>query len=141
MKSDPVARFWSSVAKGEPDECWLWQKYVAPNGYGHFRERSYVRVYAHRYSYELEYGPIPKGLTIDHLCVTRSCVNPLHLDVCSGAENTRRGKTRRKTCRNGLHDLTAPNAWHYVKSNGSRNGSRYCRLCRLATERRRKRHA
>lgn len=45
---------------------------------------------AHRIAYELWFGPIPKGLTIDHLCRVKRCINPDHLEAVTGTENTRR---------------------------------------------------
>jgi hypothetical protein len=36
-------------------------------------------------------GPIPYGLTLDHLCAKRWCVNPAHLDPCTQTENKARG--------------------------------------------------
>jgi hypothetical protein len=48
-------------------------------------------VKAHRVAYELYVGPIPEGLTIDHLCRVRTCVNPLHLEPVTLAENIKRG--------------------------------------------------
>ena len=46
---------------------------------------------SHRYAYELVIGPIPKGLTLDHLCRVRGCVNPGHLEPVTQRENTLRG--------------------------------------------------
>jgi hypothetical protein len=46
--------------------------------------------YAHRSVYVHLRGPIPPGMTIDHLCRNRSCVNPDHLEVVSLKENVRR---------------------------------------------------
>lgn len=47
---------------------------------------------AHRYAYELAYGPIAEGLVIDHLCRNKPCVRPDHLEAVTNAENIRRGK-------------------------------------------------
>jgi len=58
--------------------CWLFQGYVHPStGYGHLTDKG-VRVLAHRYMWTVMRGPIPEGMTIDHLCRVRRCVNPQH---------------------------------------------------------------
>lgn len=86
---DPAERFWTYVDKAGPGNCWLWTGRLERNGYARFRHDG-QRSGAHRYAYELEVGPIPDGLTIDHLCRVRHCVNPMHLEPVSGRENTRR---------------------------------------------------
>lgn len=48
---------------------------------------------AHRWSYENYCESIPKGLTIDHLCKTRSCVNPDHLEAVTSQVNNRRSNS------------------------------------------------
>jgi len=50
-------------------------------------------VKAHRYSYELEEGPIPAGLDLDHLCRVRACVQVAHLEPVTRRENVIRGDT------------------------------------------------
>jgi hypothetical protein len=76
----------------EPNSgCLLWMG--AHNGLGYGRmylNKSYK--YAHRVSYEIERGPIPEGMMLDHLCRNPSCINPYHLEPVSNAENTRRGR-------------------------------------------------
>jgi hypothetical protein len=71
--------------------CVVYDGYIAPNGYG---KRHHT--YAHREAWEVERGPIPEGMTIDHLCGTRSCINVEHLEVVTRGENTRRGNARRE---------------------------------------------
>jgi hypothetical protein len=47
--------------------------------------------YAHRAMYEQEVGPIPTGMTVDHLCRQRDCLRPEHLEPVHLATNLRRG--------------------------------------------------
>lgn len=83
-------RFWNKVDKRGDDECWLWTASDNGLGYGCFwnGER---QTYAHRFAYELLVGPIPKGLHLDHLCRTPSCVNPAHLEPVTAQINLLRG--------------------------------------------------
>lgn len=81
--------------------CLVWRRARTSNGYGALRVGGRV-VLAHRHAYEQAVGPIPAGLTIDHLCGVRLCVNPDHLEAVTNAENCRRGRSARLT-----HDLAA----------------------------------
>ena len=60
--------------------CWIWQGHRNSGGYGSFSVKSKA-VSAHRFSYMAFKGPIPEGMTIDHLCRKKSCVNPKHLEA------------------------------------------------------------
>ena len=80
-------RFWAKVA-GE-GECWVWTGARQSSGYG-CMGRDGRRFLAHRYAYELTVGPIPAGLTLDHLCGNKVCVRPEHLEPVTLAENVRR---------------------------------------------------
>lgn len=71
--------------------CWIWIGYVAPNGYGYINVGKGIPRRVHRVSYEHFVGPIPDGLTIDHLCANVLCVNPDHLEAVTLQENKRRG--------------------------------------------------
>jgi hypothetical protein len=105
-------------------DCWIWKGLLTKDGYG----KVYVggaRHYApaHRRVFELLVGPIPEGLTLDHLCRVRSCVNPQHLEPVTQGINTLRGDTfaaryaRRTECSYG-HPLSGENL--HIRSNGAR---------------------
>lgn len=96
-------RFWPLVARGGPDDCWLWLGATNGDGYGKFAVVS-SRVggkpqMAHRVAYELLVGQIPAGLELDHTCETTLCVNPAHLDPVTHAEHAQRTHARRRPLR------------------------------------------
>lgn len=91
------------------------------NGYGR-KGRNGAQGYAHRRAYEAAYDPIPKGMTVDHVCCSadldcaggpsdphRLCVQPAHLELATQAENSRRAhaKPRRRERRRGARRTTA----------------------------------
>ena len=75
--------------------CWEWQGCLTTAGYASFGRKGIKERYGHRYFYEQVYGPIPKGMTLDHLCRNRRCVNPAHLQPMSLRDNIRRGSAVR----------------------------------------------
>lgn len=99
-------------------------------GVGYIGKRGVARA-AHRVAYELLVGPIEDGMTLDHLCRNRCCVNPAHLEPVSSLENYERGlaaRGGRKThCPQG-HEYTDENTyrWRYTRN---------CKICRRANER------
>lgn len=136
-------RFEEKYVVDEETGCWLWTAKTLPGGYGCIGEgRTGGRtLLAHRVSYELHVGPIPDGLSLDHLCRTRNCVNPEHLEAVTMQENTLRGDTlpaanaAKTHCARG-HEFTPENTYR------TRRGSRACRECqRQATREWRERQA
>lgn len=121
-------RFWEKVEKSSG--CWIWVGYIHPHGYGQFSNKGQITP-AHRWSYEQANGAIPDGLSLDHLCRNRACVNPEHLEPVSTRENVQRGFDARLNgcCRAG-HRRTPENT--HVRS----DGSRYCRECKRIRDRR-----
>jgi len=84
----PLDRFMRMVVPEPNSGCWLYEGSGAA-GYGAFWDGE-KRIMAHRFSYEAFVGPIPDGLTIDHKCFVRCCVNPDHLEPVTLLENIRR---------------------------------------------------
>ena len=76
---------------GHRTACWVWQRARTRTGYGQVFDGKVMRP-AHRVYYEREYGQVPKGLVLDHLCRVRACVYPAHLEPVTHADNVRRGK-------------------------------------------------
>ena len=99
-------RFWSRVEKAPT--CWLWIGYKQPKGYGEFIPHRGHKVLAHRYSYELEYGPIAPGMQVDHICRQRSCVRPEHLRLVTNKRNQEHRPPVSRTGRSGLRGVS----WH-----------------------------
>ncbi len=77
----------------------------------------------HRVAWEAEHGPIPDGLTIDHICRNRRCINVAHLRLLSNVENARMNGNWAKThCVRG-HEFTEDNTYR------DKRGHRDCRAC------------
>lgn len=68
------------------DDCWLWTAGTNKKGYGSVGVGGKM-MKAHRVAYELAYGPIPKGLQIDHTCHTHACVRTEHLRLATNKQN------------------------------------------------------
>lgn len=84
-------RFYAKVVL-QANGCRLWTGAISgnPGGYGQFWVGGKL-VGAHRWAYEHEIGPIPDGLTLDHLCRVRACVEVTHLEPVTLRENILRG--------------------------------------------------
>ena len=119
-----IVRFWIKVQK--VNSCWEWTDFTHSDGYGKFRLNGKF-VMAHRFSYEFLKEKIPEGLTLDHLCRNRKCVNPNHLETVTIKENLMRGfgacavNARKTHCIHG-HEFTPKNT--YFDKIG-----RHCRMC------------
>lgn len=111
--------------------CVVWTAGKSSDGYGRLRvgPRS---VYAHRFIYEALVRHIPQGLTIDHLCLNKACVNLSHLEVVSRAENGRRGIHNRRPLTTPRPLATACSKGHERNDKNTytdSRGNRHCRDC------------
>jgi hypothetical protein len=122
MKKSIDERFISKVR--EPfdahNDCWEWTGFKSDDGYGQISLNG-KSAKAHRVSYELFVGPIPKGHQIDHMCRNHACVRPDHLQVLPRSENCGQWNRGKSHCKRG-HEFNTVNTHEY-------DGGRYCRIC------------
>lgn len=92
MRFNEDRMIWARVDKlSSPLGCWLWTGYIDRDGYGRARVTHLGEELAHRVVYAFVNGPVPDGLTLDHACRVRRCVNPAHLEPVTRGVNTLRG--------------------------------------------------
>lgn len=87
-------RFWDKVAicasrqAGMSDDCWHWAGHCNRDGYGRLMVNGKTEG-AHRVSWSLHHGEIPKKAHILHRCDNPRCVNPGHLFIGDQRSNVR----------------------------------------------------
>ena len=92
-KEPAAIRFHRHYRIDEGTGCWIWTGGCSA-GYGMFCMDGWM-VQAHRAAYILFVGPIPEGMTLDHLCRTPLCVNHEHLEPVPHIVNVQRGLQQR----------------------------------------------
>ncbi len=92
--------------------CWFWTgarwlkygKFFCKDINGKLKQKQ-----AHRVSYELFCGEIPKGMCVLHICDVPHCVNPNHLRIGSQKENnedrSKKGRSYHKLSESQICDI------------------------------------
>ena len=89
-----IDRFFEKVQKGH--KCWKWIAGTR-SGYGAFRSKG--SQYAHRFSWEIHKGKVPRGLHILHRCDNKLCVSPSHLFSGTQQDNVADRVSKGRTAR------------------------------------------
>lgn len=126
----PFSDIWARATPEPNTGCWLWTDFLSDAGYGTVNRGTSgsSSILAHRAFYEMLVGPIPEGMTLDHKCRVRCCVNPQHMEPVTMKVNVLRGigptaLNKQKTeCPRG-HQFTPENTWR------NNRGSRVCATC------------
>lgn len=71
----------------QPNSCWLWKRQLSDKCYGRVDWATCPENFAHRLSYRLFVGPIPRNRRILHSCNVRKCVNWNHLYAGTLSQN------------------------------------------------------
>lgn len=130
------SRFWDKVVPEPNSGCWLWLGALASGGYGVSwvvgagRQRA-----SHRVAYEALVGPVPVGLELDHLCRTRSCCNPLHLEPVTHQVNVLRSPIQRPAINSGKTHCPRGHEYNDANTYLTTAGIRVCRACRRPKQR------
>lgn len=121
----------------QSDGCWISRYSVASHGYAQIGwvsdEGKNHMVLAHRAAWVAENGQVPLGMTLDHTCKVRRCVNPAHLRALPNFENARRtdgADWPMGYCKNGH-----PNSALIGHSRSGKTKGLTCRECRNARQR------
>lgn len=119
-----IDKFWRNVLRlrhYEDDLCWVWLGHITEAGYGQIAipktRKDFVS--AHRLSWEIHNGEIPKGMFVCHHCDNRGCVNPKHLFLGDAKTNRQdalqKGRLHKQVCKHG-HLLKPGNLFYHTRN-------------------------
>lgn len=126
-KAYKMFRFLEKIQK--TDNCWYWNGTIQSSGYGSICIK-FKRYRAHRLSYILFKGNIPKNMFVCHTCDIKHCVNPDHLwlgtlqdnvnDMMNKGRHARVSKEKHSQCKLRTNDISKirklhNHGWNYKK--------------------------
>ncbi len=77
-------------ARAVPEgDCLLYMGASQSKGYSSIWVKGRGMLLAHRVAWELQNGPIPDDLTIDHVCESKRCIRVEHMQLVTREENQR----------------------------------------------------
>lgn len=126
-------KFWERCMPEPMSGCWLWTGATSVQGYGVMWNGRQDQALAYRVAYLALRGELPAPpLQLDHLCRTRGCVNPAHLEPVTQRENILRGASPSAIAATVTH---CPKGHPYDERNTKirPDGSRECRVCHRAS--------
>jgi hypothetical protein len=88
------------------DGCWEWQAAHHRQGYGEIGVGGHSTL-AHRVSYALLRGPVPRWLCVLHSCDNTNCVRPSHLFLGTQTDN--------------IHDMISKGRQNFSSFDSERN--------------------
>ena len=121
LTDTPAERIQKRISVSETG-CWLWTSTVGGHGYGYVVWRDVPEQRAHRASWHIHRGPIPKGLLVCHRCDMPLCVNPDHLFLGTHRDN---GRDASAKSRFNLALRSANGRRRALTGKRNRNGSAY----------------
>lgn len=119
----------------QDDGCWISRYSAGSHGYSQIGWKDGGKrhmVLGHRATWVQSNGQVPLGMTLDHMCKMRKCVNPAHLRLLPNYENARRTMGRdwpMGYCPNGH-----PNSELIDTSRGGNATMRTCGICLKASQ-------
>lgn len=110
---NPADVFYDRLVKNQG--CWEWIGDKESKGYGRIGYNNKQHK-AHRVSWMLHNGPIPKDLCVLHKCDNPSCVNPNHLFLGTYQDNNKdRAEKSRSADQRGDKSHVSKLTWKKVK--------------------------